>query len=423
MKNFLLGLIFLLITRTALSCSMFKVTLNGKTMVGNNEDSWRLTSRIWFEKGTDGNYGVAYVGYSDKNFADGAVNEAGLVFDGFSVMKRKMKESGDKKENIGFWEMNKVMQSCETVDEVHAMLDSFNLNWFNGAMMLFVDKTGKYLVVEGDTMTFGNDPKYVLANFCPSQTPDLNEVKIARYKRGRKFLENKIDTSLAFCAAMMDTMHECRAKAGDGTLYTTIYDLNAGLIYLYFFHDFSHPIEFNLKAEFEKENHTFEIPALFPQNEEYKKFSRYITPQNNRGMQAFFLGCGALYFFSFFYFLVGYFRAKKKFSDTSGTYTGIRLGLAIFSGIMLYFLFVLETNQAMFYYPAPYKDVQFSMVNIAAFTPFTLLFLIIPLLLSNVKVFRSPNWKTFGKGLFAVNCVSWLVFTGWFAYWGFYDVW
>ena len=31
------------------TCSMYKVTKDGKTFVGCNEDAWRTSPRIWFE--------------------------------------------------------------------------------------------------------------------------------------------------------------------------------------------------------------------------------------------------------------------------------------------------------------------------------------------------------------------------------------
>ncbi|MFN2457290.1 MAG: hypothetical protein ABR502_03715 [Chitinophagaceae bacterium] len=56
LQKLLLTIVVTLFTAdTAFTCSMYKLTVNGKTIVDNNEDSWRLTSRIWFEKGTNGN--------------------------------------------------------------------------------------------------------------------------------------------------------------------------------------------------------------------------------------------------------------------------------------------------------------------------------------------------------------------------------
>jgi hypothetical protein len=207
---------------------MFKITLYGKTLVGNNEDSWQLTSRIWFENGTGNGYGAVYTGYSN-GFPQGGMNTAGLVFDGFTVYPRKLKDAHDKKkitDPTAF--VKQIMQSCGSVEEVQAFAGQYDRSYFNNGMFLFVDKTGNYLVIEADTMIAGADEKYVLANFCPSLTPDPETVTIGRYRRGKAFLGHYADTSIAFCTAAMDTMHECRPGLGDGTLYTTIYDTENG---------------------------------------------------------------------------------------------------------------------------------------------------------------------------------------------------
>ena len=54
LKIFVLTVATVLFAETAFPCSMYKVTSNGKTMVGNNEDSWGRDARIWFEQGTNG---------------------------------------------------------------------------------------------------------------------------------------------------------------------------------------------------------------------------------------------------------------------------------------------------------------------------------------------------------------------------------
>jgi hypothetical protein len=74
----------LLLQVDGLACSVCKVTINGRTYLGNNEDNWRIGSRVWFEDRTFGNYGAVYVGYGD-NFPQGGMNEAGLAFDGLTI--------------------------------------------------------------------------------------------------------------------------------------------------------------------------------------------------------------------------------------------------------------------------------------------------------------------------------------------------
>src|SRR6185369_6292211 len=122
------------------------------------------------------------------------------------------------------------------------------------------------LVVEPYTLTLGNDSKYVLANFCPSTITDFSTIKQTRYINGTAFLKNKIDTSVAFCSALSDTMHVCRKKHGDGTLLTSIWDLSNGIVHLYFYHDYKHTVQFSLKEELSKGNHSYEIASLFPAN-------------------------------------------------------------------------------------------------------------------------------------------------------------
>ena len=77
-----LGSLFFLLPSAADACSMYKITKDGKTIVGNNEDYLSPNNQFWFEVGDKDRFGVMYMGLLD-NFAQGAINEAVLVFDGF----------------------------------------------------------------------------------------------------------------------------------------------------------------------------------------------------------------------------------------------------------------------------------------------------------------------------------------------------
>jgi hypothetical protein len=125
---------------------------------------------------------------------------------------------------------------------------------------MFSDKFGKYLVIEPDTMTIGDNNKYIIANFCPSSTSGNQKMAFARYERGNIFLQNHVnDTSSNYCFALTDTMHECRHKIGDGTMYSFVADLSNGNFNLFFYHDFKISKDFNLKAELSKGDHKFKM--------------------------------------------------------------------------------------------------------------------------------------------------------------------
>jgi len=90
-------------------------------------------------------------------------------------------------------------------------------------------------VVELYEMIKGNDPFYVLANFCPSLTSNQKAREQIRYKESEDFLKaNQLDTSLDLCRSVSDTMSVCRNRNGDRTLLTSIWDTQNGIVSLYF---------------------------------------------------------------------------------------------------------------------------------------------------------------------------------------------
>lgn len=253
------------------ACSMFKITMHGKTMVGNNEDYWNPNSRIWFEKGQKNEFGAFYVGFNNF-WPQGAMNQAGLVFDGFAEDYKAISDTIGKKP-LGMNFLKEIMRRCATVDEVKNYFSQFNLSGLETSMYFFVDKSGRYLVVEGDSLIIGNKEHYIVSNFYPSQIKNECDIPLSYYQKGRQYLENNKDISVAFCSSVLDTMHQERAW-GAGTMYSTIYDLDEGVINLYFFRDYTHVVKFNLNEEVAKDNHSLIIPELFPENTKGHDFMR-----------------------------------------------------------------------------------------------------------------------------------------------------
>jgi hypothetical protein len=65
MKNrtiLILLVILLSIPNLGFACSMYKITKNGKTIVGNNEDWLSPNHQFWFESGNKSKFGVMYMG-------------------------------------------------------------------------------------------------------------------------------------------------------------------------------------------------------------------------------------------------------------------------------------------------------------------------------------------------------------------------
>ena len=211
-----------------------------------------------------------YVGF-DNFYPQGGMNEKGLVFDGFSVNSKSMRSNPNKlspPNNI----LKYIMQKCQNIDEVYKLVEKYDLtNMLISSMWIFIDASGNYLVIEGDALTKGNDSKYLLSNFCPSQTPNLDDVDIDFYQNGRRSMDKNIDTTLSYLSTLSDTLHQSFPQDLGGTQYTTIYDLEEKVIHLYYYHDYSKSIRINLTDELKKPDAVLNIPELFPNNKSGKE--------------------------------------------------------------------------------------------------------------------------------------------------------
>jgi len=245
-------------------CSMIKVTKNGVTIVGNNEDQSNPNTRIWFEPSKNGNYGVVYVGF-DNLFPQGGMNESGLVYDGFTQSNREVVNTVGKLKISSLDLQKKIMQECATVEEVKSMISKYNIAFLSSAVLRYVDKTGRYLYVDGDSLVIGEKNYFVQTNVRPYENK-----KCWRFDKATRLLEHSYNPTISYVKSIMDSVHQ-ETKWG-GTLYTTVYDLNNGKVYLYHFYDYDNVVTFDLKEELKKGDRILNIPELFPNNEIGKRY-------------------------------------------------------------------------------------------------------------------------------------------------------
>ncbi len=272
---------------SAKACTLFKITQADRTLVGNNEDAWSINAQIRFVNGEHGEFGTVYLSHFNgsplRHMRDqGGMNEAGLMFDGFVVPVTDLRPQPGKPGADVPALVTQAMRTCSTVEQAAEVFRPFSLAWLNGGMLFFCDRNGSYLVVEADTLVTGSNTEYVLGNFRASQCTDLGAVPIKRFQRGRRMLATGADTSLAYCITLLDSMSVCRSNLGEGTLYSYLADLDAGVLHLFFYHDFVHRVTFNLENELAKGDHDLQVASLFPTNAEYRQLLAYKTPMHQR---------------------------------------------------------------------------------------------------------------------------------------------
>lgn len=414
--------IFTLLSIAAFACSGYKITKKGRTLFGSNEDAWRTTSRIWFENKTDYYlYGAAFTGsrYDGKNgFApQSGMNEKGLVFERLASYAPDSKSGLANRQKITnpTLYLKEILHNCATVEEAKAFIEKYDYSYFLEDVFLYADKSGKYLIVEPFKLTIGDEATYVISNFCPSATSPEQANRLDRYRNGKLFLKDKLETSLEFATALSDTMHVCREKIGDGTLLTSIWNLNDGTVNLYFYHDYKTTVSFNIADELAKGDHILAIDTLFPENAEFEKLKKYQTPQNNIRIGMFLVFSGVFFLLSALTFLIMYIRKRKFLAYKKWLLFLVPMGL-----ISCYYLFFLVTNMNVFYFASPYVDYYNSFNSVLSYFPFVLIAVIVPLWIVNIKTWREKSWSWFAKSIFLVNNVLLMALIGFFYYWGFY---
>ncbi|HMT36302.1 MAG TPA: hypothetical protein PKC41_10615, partial [Chitinophagaceae bacterium] len=197
----------------------------------------------------------------------------------------------------------------------------------------------------------------------------------------------------------------------DGTLYTTIYDTENGLIHTYFFHDYNRRITFNLNDELAKGNHSLNFDELFPDNTNYHRFVQYKTPQNFKPFFIFILLGGMLFFFSSIYFFIQFLKSLRHQVNF------VKLGFTVLNFALCLLSYVLIRNQSIFYFPSPYYDSHSVIATTTSYLPYLLVLIIIPLILYIFHLFRHMKWNTFARYLLLVNTFVYILFIGLSIYW------
>jgi cytochrome c oxidase subunit IV len=402
---------------------MYKVTKNGKTMVGCNEDAWRTTPHIWFEiDNKKAPFGAAFTGsrFDGKNgyAPQSGMNEHGLVYSRLASYYPENKNYNFKNRleiSNPTQYLKDILHNCKTVEDVKKYIEKYNHSYFLEDVFIYIDKSGKYIVVEPYKIISGNDASYVLSNFCPSITSKDDAFKLKRYQNGVLFLNKKLETDLEFCQKLSDTMHVCREKIGDGTLLTSIWDATNGTVNLYFYHKYNKTIQFNIKEELAKGNHIIKVDSLFPKNTEFEKLASYQVPHNNDTIRFILLFFGLFFISSSIYFLINYFKNRKM-----DKYNRIKILLIPFSIILFYYMYVLNTNVNIYYFASPYKSSFSSLISLTSYLPYVLLLIIFPLIRINFKLIKEKLWTTFSLVILSLNSLLYLILIGFFVYWRFY---
>lgn len=260
------------------SCTIFGISYNGSVFMGNNEDWKNPLTFFWVKPAKEGEYGILYFGYDDFG-PQGGINEKGLAFDGNALPYIKINSHPDRLQPSEAIVNNIIMQKCATVEEAIKMANSYD--WgkiYSGkfaGQYLLADATGDAAVIG-----FGSDGElavtrkpsgngYIVSTNFNRANPEnrYGAYPCRRFKIASKMLESinkEEDLTLNFLASVLDAVHE------DGrtikTLYSNIFDLKNGIVYLYFMHDYKNVCKLNAYEIISSNQPPKRIKDIFPQN-------------------------------------------------------------------------------------------------------------------------------------------------------------
>jgi len=245
------------------ACSMFyyidKTT--GKIYFVNNEDYWyNVNATIQINPKSKNEFARLWYGWDD--FAQGGINEFGLLFDGAVTPKQKLPDGYHNPEgrNIG----DEILASCKTVEEAIDFMEKEKIAISEGHIF-FGDNTGNAVVMEwinGEKRTIQKSNNMLIAtNFLLADTSAGNypcpryqsiEQRLNQLNESTDSLDLKMIGN-AIAGAVQIPQKDEKGNLG-GTLYTSFINVSVMEFTLVYQLDNSKITKFDLKKEFEKTN-------------------------------------------------------------------------------------------------------------------------------------------------------------------------
>jgi hypothetical protein len=269
------------------SCTIFSASVGDKVFYANNEDYYKSHTYLWTNEATDENYGCIYLGFKDYSH-QGGINEKGLCFDANALPKSTIKlhlelESPPHYEvpydEYMMWLPVFILRKAATVKEAIEIAKKYQRkNWYpkDGKVkyqLNFADATGDAVIISIDKygeLAFtkkGKGENYLLStNFNRANPENALQYPCKRYNKAKVMLggiKNENDLTSDYFKEILKSVHQ--KGIFNRTLYSNIFDLKNGIVYLYHGHQFEEVVVLNVGEELAKEDYMVRIKDLFSQ--------------------------------------------------------------------------------------------------------------------------------------------------------------
>ncbi|MBS1608719.1 MAG: linear amide C-N hydrolase [Bacteroidetes bacterium] len=261
MKKILLTILFAGLFADVFGCLILFIT-DGKTvLIGNHEDWYADDAEVTFLPASGKKYGMLYFDFASEKTAQGGINTAGLFFDGTRTPFAPYNDN-DSKEDCKCYIWKKILEECATVDDAIRYVEKYKIPEIEDIHVLFADKKGHSVVIgvyDGKLQLHKRSNTYQLVtNFNLTNPSYGDEQPCLRFATAEKMLAADSSVTLNNIEKILAKTHQDKL-----TVYSNIYNLTSGEVYIYNHADFSRKVKLNLSAELKKGKHSVKMDALF----------------------------------------------------------------------------------------------------------------------------------------------------------------
>ena len=285
------------------SCTIFTSSYGDTVLFGNNEDWINPNTYYWVVPTSGGDYGVVYFGF-DNFWPQGGINEKGLAFDVNALPKAILNPHPElpKVKNPFYMFLKK----CSTVEEVIDRVKDYSWGSSWRAQVHLADATGDVVVIsvgpDGE-IAFTRKQKgngYLISTNFNRANPKNGRYPCWRYDTTVAMLEeiqSEDDLTADHFRSILDAVHQGGPSVN--TVYSNIFDLKYGIIYLYHWYQFDEVVKLNVAEEIARAPSPTRIRDLFSQetvdqaSNEYLAYQKKITPWKNVSWAWLLLAAGS----------------------------------------------------------------------------------------------------------------------------------
>jgi len=281
------------------SCTIFSASFGDKVLFGNNEDYYKPKTYLWTEPATDENYGCVYLGFKDYSH-QGGINEKGLCFDANALPESRINPHSElippphyksPYENYAIWAPVLILRKAATVEEAIEIASRYQRkNWYPNSgdisyQLNFADANGDAVVIsvyENGELAFTRKKKgenYLIStNYNKANPENALEYPCRRYTKAEEMLGAIIsenDLNVDYFKSILNSVHQ--EGIFSKTLYSNIFDLKNGIIYLYHWHQYDEVVILKVDEELAKGKIMVQIKDLFSEETSGDASREYIV--------------------------------------------------------------------------------------------------------------------------------------------------